>query len=69
MTKELESIVANIAIWKLRTGKTDAEILNALDITRNTLVRKRKGETCFTMDEIIGLCELLECSPNELMGY
>lgn len=62
----MESIRERIALYTVRTGKTKAEIADALGMTRQTLHSKLTGETDFKLGEAEKLAGILGCTVDEL---
>lgn len=66
----LTSIKKRIAVWKVETGGTNADLAQALGIAESTLALKLCGSTEWkTPSEIIPMCKMFGCSPNELLGW
>lgn len=62
-----ELIQAQVGSFLERTGMTRETFANAIGIkTRETLNNKLKGKTEFTFSEIVLMCELIGCTPNDL---
>lgn len=50
-------------------GVTRAEIASAIGISKNALINKLKGRTCFSTREIAGICKILGIDNQSIGTY
>lgn len=62
-----ERIQERVGAYLERTGMTRQAFAALVGIgTRETLNNKLEGKTEFTFSEIVRLCDVLGCTPNDL---
>lgn len=63
----IENIKERVGAYLERTGITRQAFATLIGVgTRETLNNKLEGKTEFTFSEIVRLCDVLGCTPNDL---
>lgn len=62
------NIHENIATMRKRKGLSQEYVANELDISRVAYGKIERGESAVTFDRLQTLCEIFECSINELIN-
>jgi putative transcriptional regulator len=63
-------LVPRIKELREKKGLSQRRLAIALDMTENTVANWENGRTGLEwFERVAKLCEVLECSPNELFGY
>lgn len=67
MDYDVVNVLANIRAERARTNKKVSEIAQKLGITESTYYQKERGNSDFSLNEIILLCKILEVSIGTLL--
>jgi putative transcriptional regulator len=63
-------LVPKIKELREKRGLSQRRLAQALDLTENTIANWENGRTGLDwFERVAKLCEILDCSPNELFGY
>lgn len=62
--------MSKVAELRKRAGLTQRQVAIKLDVTESTIANWEQGRNALTwFERVAKLCEVLNCSPNELFGY
>lgn len=59
----------NFHMMRMLRGLSQKEIADKLNKSSNAVSNWELGNTSPSLDDLIGLCDLLKISPNELLGW
>lgn len=62
-------LAANIRARRAMLDKTQGEVAAAAGVNIGTIVQYENGSMVPGGDKVYALAEVLECDPNELMGW
>ena len=69
MTKfDREYVGANVWVRRSRMGMSQAELAKRLDVSVGWVSRLETGDTFASIQRVIELAELFECTPNDLLS-
>ena len=61
------AVAAEVRAAIARSGRSDAEVASAAGIHRATISRRLRGETSFTVEELVALAVALDVSVADLL--
>ena len=64
-----ESFGIRLRSYRLKSGRTVAEICGILEITNSAYYKYESEESSLDTNKVIRLCKFLGCDPNYLFGF
>ena len=55
--------------FRIKNNKTQRDIADILSISQAQYWKHETGKSVLNAEQILKLCELYECSPNDLLGW
>ncbi len=61
--------VNNLKDFRVKKKFTQQEVANYLGIAQSQYNKHENGKSLLNAKQIISLCTLFDCTPNELLGF
>lgn len=55
--------------FRLKSGLLQREVADVLNVTQSNYHKLESGKSILNAKQILALCELFDCSPNDLLGF
>lgn len=55
--------------YRSSNGLTQTEVAQKLEVTQSQYHRLESGKSLLNAKQILDLCELYNCSPNDILGF